>query len=45
MIKNETQIIQKEKNPLLNSISDKENKNEENIKEIKSDNFDSIYNN
>ena len=44
MIKNETQIIQKEKNPLLNSISDKENKNEENIKEIKSDNFDSIYN-
>ena len=44
MIKNETQIIQKEKNPLLNSISDKENKNEENIKEIKSDNFNSIYN-
>ena len=31
MIKNETKIIPKEKNHLLNSISDKENKNEENI--------------
>ena len=44
MIKNETKIIPKEKNHLLNSISDKENKNDENIKDIKSDNFDSIYN-
>ena len=44
MIKNETKINQKEKNHLLNSISDKENKNEENIKDIKSNNFDNIYN-
>ena len=44
MIKNETKINSKEKNLLLSSISDKENKNEENIKERKSDYLENMYN-
>ena len=43
MIKNETRINYLEGNHLLNSISDKENKNEENISEIYCDKIESVY--
>ena len=43
MIKNETKINHLEGNHLLNSISDKENKNEENISELYSDQIESVY--
>ena len=43
MIKNETKINYLEGNHLLNSISDKENKNEENISEVYSDQIESVY--
>ena len=43
MIKNETKIIDENKNPLLNSMNGKGNKNREIYTEIQSDKFKTLY--